>query len=118
MVHRILASLLAATCFLVAGCASLRTANREASEERAAERRAQAHAHYMAGAMSDSPEEALKEYYQAVLLDPSDESLILEVARQFAENKQTDKALDVLSHAASQPDASGAIYTRLGMLYS
>ena len=118
MVHWILCSLLAAIGFLVTGCASLRTANHEASEERAAERRAEAHAHYMAGAMTENPDEALKEYYQAVLLDPSDQALILEVARQFAENKQTDKALEVLKNAAAQPDASGAIYTRLGLVYS
>ena len=103
---------------LLSGCATVRRANDEARQEREAERKAEAHAHYMAGGLSDNPEEALKEYYQAVLLDPSEESLILEVARQYAENKQPEKALEVLTRAAAQTNASGAIYSRLGMVYT
>jgi tetratricopeptide (TPR) repeat protein len=128
MAHRTFcfSSILAASGLLLAGCASPnnpggRSYRQEAQLERAGERRAEAHAHYAAGFihdMDEDPEAALKEYYQALLIDPSEESLVLEVSRRFSENKQPDKALEVLNRAAAQPDASGAIYTRLGMLYS
>jgi tetratricopeptide (TPR) repeat protein len=122
-----------ASSLLLAGCASpnvsgeatrkvSRSARRqEADAERAGEKRAEAHAHYAAGfihEMNEEPEAALKEYYQAALIDPAEESLILEVSRRFAESKQPDKALDVLTRATAESDASGAVYARLGLLYS
>src|SRR5689334_2422225 len=75
------------------------------------DRVAEAHAHYAAGVlheMNQEPEEALKEFYQAALRDPDNESLVLEVARRFQQEKEYDKALELLTRAAARPNASGA----------
>ncbi len=88
---------------------------------RLAEQLAEAHAHYAAGViheMENDSDAALREYYQAALLDPDDEALILEVSRRLLQNKQPDKALELLTRAAARPRASGAILARLGFVYS
>jgi tetratricopeptide (TPR) repeat protein len=85
-----------------------------------AEKLAQAHAHYAAAVvheMNDETEAALDDYFKAASADPRDENLVLEVSRRFIQNKQPDKALELLSRAAAEPDASGAIYARLGIVY-
>jgi tetratricopeptide (TPR) repeat protein len=85
-----------------------------------AEKLAQAHAHYAAGViheMNQETEAALQDYYQAAMNDPDNETLILEVTRKFLQNKQPEKALELLTHAAGRPNASGAIYARLGLVY-
>lgn len=94
---------------------------RERADERSVQRRAEAHAHYAAGVireMNDDQKAALDEYCQAALLDPDDESLILEVSRRLLQSKQPERALEIAKHAAAQPDASGQIYARLGLIYS
>ncbi len=81
---------------------------------------AQAHAHYAAAVvheMNNRDAEALDEYFQAASQDPGDESLVLEVTRRLMLAKQLDKALHVLERSAKQPDASGAVFARLGLLY-
>lgn len=113
---------------LVAGCASLHSrtgvsapAKAEGASDKSVEKLAEAHAHYSAGVIHDMNEEseaALQEYYQAALDDPSDESLALEVARRFLQNKQPEKAVEVLNRCAGRSDASGAIFARLGFAYS
>jgi len=90
------------------------------STEPSAEKIAQAHAHYAAAIvheMNDETEAALQDFYTAASNDPGDENLVLEVSRRLLQNKQPEKALDLLSRAAAQPDASGAIYARLGIIY-
>jgi tetratricopeptide (TPR) repeat protein len=82
---------------------------------------AQAHAHYGAGVIAEVSEQsdtALKEYSQAALKDPENEPLVLEVSRRFVQNKQPEKALELLTHATARPNASGAVYARLGFVYS
>lgn len=89
--------------------------------ERAAEKAARAHAHYAAGViheMNDAHEAALQEYYQAALEDPENETLVLEVSRRFLQNKQTEKALEILKRATAYPTASGALFARLGLVYA
>src|SRR5437899_7887584 len=84
------------------------------------EKLAEAHAHYSAGViheMNEEQEEALQEYYQAALGDPSDEALTLEVARRFLQSKKPEKAIEVLNRSASRRDASGVIFARLGFAY-
>jgi tetratricopeptide (TPR) repeat protein len=84
------------------------------------EKIAQAHAHYAAAIvhdMNDETEAALEDYYQAAYDDPRDESLVLEVSRRFIQKKQLEKSLELLSRAAAQPDASGAVFARLGIVY-
>ena len=90
-------------------------------DERSVERRAEAHAHYAAGVvceMSNDPSAALDEYYQAAVLDPGDEGLVLEVSRRLLQSKQPERALEIVKRAAAQSGASGEIYARLGLIYS
>jgi tetratricopeptide (TPR) repeat protein len=82
---------------------------------------AQAHAHYAAAViheLNDEHKEALAEFYQAALNDPQNEPLILEVSRRLLQNKETQKAFEIVSPAAARPGASGAIFARLGLIYS
>ena len=65
-----------------------------------------------------SEEAAAEEYYQAALLDPGDEALILEVSRRLLQSKQPERALEIVKRAAAQPDASGQLYARLGLIYA
>ena len=125
---------MATSILLVAGCGSApgrkrapqrenpaAAAKRERADERSVERRAEAHAHYAAGVireMNDDPKGALDEYCQAALLDPDDESLILEVSRRLLQSKQPERALEIVKRATLQPDASGQLYARLGMIYA
>ena len=129
-----LATCLAISSMLTAGCGSLSQKNPEFAKDNSVEhlrtveeregqleKVAQAHAHYAAGViheMRDEQEAALQEYYQAALNDTENETLILEVSRRFIQNKQVDKAIELLSHAAARPSASGAIHARLGFLYA
>lgn len=80
---------------------------------------AKAHAQYAAGvihALNDEPEKALEAYRQAALADLGDETLVLEVARRFAQAKQPDKALEILSRATARGDASAEIWALQGFL--
>jgi tetratricopeptide (TPR) repeat protein len=118
---------------LVAGCRSLPShpsaaqkqsaaaAKRELAEEKALARAAEAHAHYARGVIHEMNEEleaASGEYYQAALLDPANEFLILEVSRRLLQNKQPEKALEIVERAAAQPNATGEVYARLGLIYA
>jgi tetratricopeptide (TPR) repeat protein len=88
--------------------------------ESSLERAAAAHAHYGAGViheMNDEPQAALQEYYQAVLLDPGNEALVLEVSQRLLRERQFDKALEVVKASAARTNASGAILARLGLVY-
>jgi tetratricopeptide (TPR) repeat protein len=81
---------------------------------------AAAHTHYTAGVLHEINHEsdaALKEYYQAAMLDASDEDMILKVSAKFIETKQLDKAVEVLNRRASRSDATGAVLARLGAIY-
>lgn len=125
---------LAVVCALPAGCGSPAArgrirqpaapptpARQETSASVSSDKLARAHAHFAAGyihEMNDEAEAALEEYYQSALDDPGNEELILEVSRRFLQNKQPEKALDLLRRAAARPDASAAILARLGAVYS
>ena len=68
--------------------------------------------------VNDEPDAALEEYYQAATADAGDEALVLEVSRRLLQKKQPEKALELLVRASALPNASGAIYARLGLVYS
>jgi len=92
----------------------------KAGVDRPAEKVAQAHAHYAAAIihdMNDETEAALQEYFAAASDDPEDEGLVLEVSRRLIQNKQPEKALELLSRASEVPEASGEIFARLGIVY-
>ncbi|HXJ60523.1 MAG TPA: tetratricopeptide repeat protein [Verrucomicrobiae bacterium] len=77
----------------------------------------------------DEPELAAEECYRAALADPSNEDLVLEATgrllrlrpgettRDKAEAAR-EKAAELLKKATARPNASGALFARLGLLYS
>ena len=117
-------AILATGGVLVAGCGSAppkpgsgSALKRERADDAAADRRAEAHAHYAAGVIREMDNEqpaATEEYYQAALLDVSDEDLVLEVSRRLLQSKQPERALALLLRATAEPNA----YARLGLVYS
>src|SRR5688572_4737665 len=85
------------------------------------ERRAEAHAHYATAIiheLNEEPERAADELFQAALKDPSNETLVLDVTRKLLQFKKNEKALELLVKATSRPDASGALFARLGLIYA
>jgi tetratricopeptide (TPR) repeat protein len=85
------------------------------------EKLARAHAHYAAGVIHElegESENALEDFSKAAMEDPDNESLVMEVSRRLVQNKQPEKALEILSRAAERPNASGSIFARLGAIYS
>jgi tetratricopeptide (TPR) repeat protein len=71
-----------------------------------------AFAHFAAGeSYFDNEDTAgtLRQWEEAALADPSNERLVIEVAVQYMQDKNTDKALAVLSNSASRTNASAAI---------
>jgi tetratricopeptide (TPR) repeat protein len=135
MLHRycFLTGALALSSVLVAGCKSqppkpaskpqpvaVVTPHASSTDNSSEQKIAQAHAHYASGIvhdMNDETEAALEDYFTAALDDPDNEDLVLEVSRRLLQNKQQEKALEVLSRAAARPNASGAIFARLGLVY-
>lgn len=84
----------------------------------AAKERAQAYAHFAMGLILDLKQqsnEALEEYQKSVLLDPSNESLALDLARQYLQRKQPEKAAEVLTVPAASPEASADTLAWLGV---
>lgn len=80
----------------------------------------EAHAHYGTGiihALSEETGPALNEFFAAVRKDPANVPLALEVAQDFIQAGQLEKALSVLEGATNQPDASGELFARLGAIY-
>jgi len=128
--HRFLmwGAILATGVALVSGCGSAppkgnsgSAIKRERAADAAAEKRAEAHAHYAAGVireMNNEQQAATDEYYQAALMDPNDEDLVLETSRRLLQSKQPERALTLLLRAATDPSASGQVYARLGLVYS
>jgi tetratricopeptide (TPR) repeat protein len=119
-------------CIALSGCRSSSPAQKPAPKpaktvgkkphesEPDREKLASAHTHYTAGVLHEIHREsdaALKEYYQAAMIDSSDEELSLRVSAKFIENKQLDKAVEVLNHRASRSEATGAVFARLGAIY-
>src|SRR5436190_22486875 len=78
----------------------------ETTPERPSGKLAQAHAHFAAGViheMNEETEAALEEFYKAGLNDIENEQLVLEVTRRLLQNKQQEKALELLTRATAQP---------------
>jgi tetratricopeptide (TPR) repeat protein len=80
-----------------------------------------AHAHYAAGVVHEmnlEPESALEDYYNAAVLDPTNQALVLDIARQFLQAKRPEKALDLLARSATNSAASSGLFAELGFVYS
>ncbi len=81
----------------------------------------EAHAHYGAGVVHElnlEPESALEDYYHAALLDPTNYSLVIDVAQQFLQAKEPGKALDLLKNSSTNSNGSSALFAQLGFVYS
>jgi tetratricopeptide (TPR) repeat protein len=80
-----------------------------------------AHAHYAAGVVHEmnlEPESALDDYYHAAILDPTNENLVLDVAQQFLQAKRPEKALELLTNAATNSPGSSGLFAEMGFVYS
>lgn len=97
-----------------------RAASRKKDEALSVEKIAQAHAHYATGVLLELNEQtdaALEEFAQAALADPPNEALALDVSRHFLQRNRPEKAVRVLTNTTARADASGKIYTQLGVAY-
>lgn len=113
---------------LLAGCRTVsHPAARHAGADTASavpdvdEKIVEAHAHYALGMIYDldeQPELAREELSKAALADPSNADLVLELTRDYLQQKQPEKAIELLLHATALPDASGVLFARLAMVYS
>jgi tetratricopeptide (TPR) repeat protein len=73
-------------------------------------------AHYAAGISYEwnlEDEQAVKQFNDAALADPSNEYLVIKVAERFLKNKQVDKAVTVLARSARRPGASALLLSCL-----
>ncbi len=80
-----------------------------------------AHAHYAAGVIHEmnlEPEAALEDYYQAALLDPTNQSLVVDVSQQFLQAKRPEKALELLRNSATNSSGSSGLFAEMGFVYS
>lgn len=125
---------------ILAGCASGPASSREAAgrvksifaagksgafsaEESEAEyeKNVQAYSHFSAGLSYDlngKHDLALEEYVQAATANPSDEPMVLDVTRRLVRAEKFDRALELLKLASSKPEASGALFAWLGLVYN
>ncbi|MBI5802986.1 MAG: tetratricopeptide repeat protein [Verrucomicrobia bacterium] len=112
------------------GCASAKKAQAPAASQAAAtnsplskeelEKRVEALARFAAGVsgeLREQPDDALEQFYKSLLADPSNEPLAIDVARRFIRKKQSEKAIEVLSKSAEQPNATGLLDALLGVAY-
>ena len=103
------------------GLASAKTETGSSASQRSNElAKIEAHAHYanaVVHAFGEETAPALDEFYAAVLKDPGNIPLALEVAQTFVQAGQLEKALTVLEGATNQPTAPGELFARLGALY-
>ncbi len=62
---------------------------------------------------NDEEGRAIAQFDQAALADPANEPLVIEVSRNFLKNKETGKALSLLTRSARRPGASAALLSWL-----
>src|SRR3954451_21337222 len=67
--------------------------------------------------INDQSDLALKEFRLASLADPSNELLALDLSRSFLLKRQPEKALEILTNASAQPQASGTVFAWLARSY-
>tara|TARA_B100000959_G_scaffold180601_1_gene188984 strand:+ start:664 stop:1458 length:795 start_codon:yes stop_codon:yes gene_type:complete len=90
-------------------------------EDAAIERRVQAMAHYSAGLsheLNRRKKEALGEYFKAGMADPTDEKLVLRVARKLLESKDSHHATLLLIKATEEGEISADLHAWLGIAYA
>jgi tetratricopeptide (TPR) repeat protein len=80
-----------------------------------------AHAHYLAGMVHDlagEQELAEDDLTKSANEDPSNSELVLELSQRLLQERKPEIACDLVKKSASLPDAPGAIFARLGLLYT
>lgn len=113
-----------ASLVLVTGCHSSRqvfTASRAAEPDSEVDRRAKAHAYYSQAVVLDMQkrnDEGLEAYHKAAELDPSNEELVVQVARRWLLLKKPDRAIELLKVAAAQSDSTAMMDVLLGTAYA
>ena len=91
------------------------------AEDAAIERRIRSMAHYAAATAAmerGQRAEALEEFEQAALADPTNEKIVLEVVRKLLEQKQFDKVLALLVKATANPKAPAKMHALLSVAYA
>jgi tetratricopeptide (TPR) repeat protein len=92
----------------------------EAAEEAQMERKIRSMAHYAAATAHrerGEEQEALNEYYQAALADPSNQKMVMEVVQMLAAVRQRDKAFKLLVEATKNPAATAGLHALLAATY-
>ena len=64
--------------------------------------------------MNGQSEQAQDELWLAAKADPGNEHLVVDLAHRFLQGEQAEKAVELLTQSAAQPEASGQIYGWLG----
>ena len=116
---------------ILAGCVGPRSdssagSGKQAERERFAreadaETQINALAHFATGLshdLNDQPDQALDEMIRAAQADPSYEPIVIEAARRCLRGNQAEQAVQLLSKATSYPEASGVLYSWLGLAYA
>jgi len=73
-------------------------------------------AHYAAGVSyewNDEDEQAIKQFDESALADPSNEHLVIKVAQRYLRNKHINQAITLLAKSAQRTDASSALLSWL-----
>ncbi len=89
-------------------------------EEAAIDRKIRSLAHYAAGTAAmerGQRAEAIKEFEQAALADPTNEKIVLEVVQLLLAQKQFDKVLALLVKATAHPKATVKMHALLSTAY-
>lgn len=84
------------------------------------EKRVEALARFAAGVsgeLREQPDEALDQFYKSVLADPTNEPLVIDVARRLIRKKQFEKAVEILNKSAEQAGSTGFVDALLGIAY-
>lgn len=84
------------------------------------DQRSEAFARFAAGIsyeLNDKSDLALDQFSRAAQADPANEPLALELAKRFSQLRQFDKAIQILTSAARQPQTSGDIFSALARIY-
>ena len=93
---------------------------KEAAEDAKMERRIKAMAHYAAATAHrerGENDEALEEYYQAALADPTDQKVMMEVVQLLVMSRKQDKAFKLLIEATKNPAAPAELHALLAATY-
>ena len=92
----------------------------EAAEDAKMERRIRAMAHYAAGVAHrerGEGEEAVEEFYQAALADPTNEKVVMEVVQFLLLSRQKGKLFQLLVRATKDPEAPANLHALLAANY-